>query len=77
MVTGMVLIRFAAGKEKAALDKIKAVRGVKEVKGVFGRWDAVATVEAGDLNALASLVVGKIRAIPGVATTDTLITAQL
>lgn len=77
MVTGMVLIRFVAGKEKAALRGIKAVEGVKEVKGVFGRWDAVATVEAGDLNDLAALVVGKIRAIPGVATTDTLITAEL
>ncbi len=77
MVTGMVLIRFAAGKEKEALKGIGAVEGVKEVKGVFGRWDAVATVEADDLDALAALVVGKIRAIPGVATTDTLITARL
>lgn len=77
MVTGMVLIRLQAGKEKAALDRIKAVEGVKKVKGVFGRWDAVATIEASDLNALAALVVGKIRAIPGVATTDTLITAEL
>ncbi len=77
MVTGMVLIRLWAGKEKTALDGIKAVEGVKEIKGVFGRWDAVATIEASDLNALAALVVGKIRAIPGVATTDTLITAEL
>ena len=77
MVTGMVLIRFAAGKEKAALVGIRAVKGVREVKGVFGKWDAVATVEAGDLNDLAALVVGKLRAIPGVITTDTLITAQL
>lgn len=77
MVTGMVLIRLQAGKEEAALDRIKAVEGVKKVKGVFGRWDAVAIIEAGDLNALAALVVGKIRAIPGVATTDTLITAEL
>lgn len=77
MITGMVLICFAGGKEKEALDEIKALEGVKEIKAVFGRWDAVATIEASDINALALLVVGKIRTISGVATTDTLITAEL
>ena len=77
MVTGMVLICFAAGKEKETLDEIKAVEGVKEIRAVFGRWDAVATIEANDINALALLVVGRIRVIPGVATTDTLLTAEL
>ena len=41
MVTGLVLVRLIAGKEKQALQKIKETKGVSHVSAVFGRWDLV------------------------------------
>lgn len=77
MVTGLVLVRLAAGKEKQALAKIKEIRGVSHVSAVFGRWDLVLDMETEDLQSLSEAVVGKIRAIPGVESTESLITTAI
>jgi len=76
-MVGLILLRLEAGKEQSVLAKIKDIKGVKKVQAVFGRWDLVATVEAQDLNALTSLVIKNIRAIEGVAATETLISTVL
>jgi len=76
-MVGLVLIKLDAGKEEAALTKMRDIKGVKKVQAVFGRWDLVATVEAQDLNALTSLVIKNIRAIDGVAATETLVSTAL
>lgn len=77
MVTGLVLIKLTPGEEKATLAEIKRITGVKGLTGTFGPWDAIATVEGKDLETLASVVVGKIRAIRGVANTETLIEVKI
>jgi DNA-binding Lrp family transcriptional regulator len=77
MTTGLVLIKLSAGKEKQALAKIKEIKGVTHVSAVFGRWDLVVDVEAKDLATLTSVVVSKIRSIPGVFSTETLITTAI
>lgn len=77
MVTGLVLVRLLAGKEKKALATIKDIKGVSHVSAVFGRWDLVVDVEAKDLNEMTSVVVGQIRAIPGVFGTETLLTTAI
>jgi len=76
-MVGLVLIKLDAGKEEAALTKMRDIKGVKKVQAVFGRWDLVATVEAQDLNALTSLVIKNIRAIDGVSATETLVSTTL
>ncbi len=77
MIMGSVLIKLTPGEEKATLTQVKGVVGVKNVTGTFGPWDAVATVEGKDLEVLASVVVGRIRAIRGVANTETLIEVKI
>ena len=77
MITGLVLIKLTPGEEKATLAEVKTIPGVKSVTGTFGPWDAVATVEGKDLETLASVVVGKIRAIRGIANTETLIEVKI
>jgi DNA-binding Lrp family transcriptional regulator len=77
MTTGVVLIRLSAGKEKSALAKIKDTKGVSHVSGVYGRWDLICDVEADDLPSMTNVVVNKLRAIPGVASTETLITTAI
>lgn len=77
MTTGVVLIRLAAGKEKSALAKIKDTKGVSHVSGVYGRWDLICDIEADDLPSMTNVVVNKLRAIPGVASTETLVTTAI
>lgn len=77
MVTGVVLIRLSAGKEKSALAKIKDTKGVSHVSGVYGRWDLVCDIEADDLPTMTNVVVNKLRAIQGVTSTETLVTTAI
>ena len=77
MVTGLVLVRLMAGKEKQALQSIKSTKGVAHVTAVFGRWDLVLDIETDDLNTMSNVVVRDIRAIPGVVSTESLVTTAI
>lgn len=77
MVTGLVLIRLSSGREKLTMAKLKDIKGVSHLSAVFGRWDLVADIEAQDLTMMTNVVVGKIRAVPGVASTETLVTTSI
>lgn len=77
MVTGLVLVKLAPGKEKNALLKLKAIPEVVHMSAVFGRWDLVLDMETEDLPELSDLVVREIRGIPGVISTETLVTTSL
>ncbi|MBI5201184.1 MAG: Lrp/AsnC ligand binding domain-containing protein [Elusimicrobia bacterium] len=77
MVTGLVLVRLMAGKEKQALQRIKETKGVSHVSAVFGRWDLVLDMETEDLPSLSNTVVHNIRSIPGVLSTESLITTAI
>jgi DNA-binding Lrp family transcriptional regulator len=77
MVTGLVLVRLMAGKEKTALGSIKQTKGVAHVTAVFGRWDLVLDIETDDLNTMSNVVVRDIRAIPGVLSTESLVTTAI
>jgi DNA-binding Lrp family transcriptional regulator len=77
MVSGVVFVRLLSGHEEAIMEALRQISGVQEVIAVFGRWDLVVTVQAEDIDELASLVINKIRAIPGTTATETLITIKL
>jgi len=77
MITGLVLIRLASGREKLTMGKLKEIKGVSHLSAVFGRWDLVADIEASDLHTMTNVVVGKIRAVPGVSSTETLVTTAI
>jgi len=77
IATGLVLVRLKAGKEKDALKKLKEIDGVSHMSAVFGRWDLVVDVEAVDLPTLTKVVVSSIRCVPGVFSTETLITTAI
>jgi len=65
------------GKEKQTLGKLKALKSVVHMSAVFGRWDLVLDMETDDLPALSNIVVQEIRSIPGVLSTETLVTTSL
>ncbi|MDO8806421.1 MAG: Lrp/AsnC ligand binding domain-containing protein [Elusimicrobiota bacterium] len=77
MVTGLVLVKLLPGKEKQTLGKLKGIPNVVHMSAVFGRWDLVLDMETDDLPALSNIVVQQIRSIPGVLSTETLVTTSI
>jgi hypothetical protein len=75
MMSAFVLIQMAASSggwtdARALHDALHAVTGVKTVHFLAGPTDIITFVEASDQKALMEAV-GKIRAVKGVASTDT------
>ncbi len=77
MVTGLVLVKLVPGKEKHVLTKLRTIKEVVHMSAVFGRWDLVLDMETHDLEQLSQVVVNQIRNIPGVLSTETLVTTSI
>jgi DNA-binding Lrp family transcriptional regulator len=77
MVEAFILIRVGSGEAlnfiKTIKEEICRVKGVKDIYGVFGRYDFVVRVETKTLEELGNLVTDKIRGVCGVQTTETLV----
>jgi DNA-binding Lrp family transcriptional regulator len=58
---------------KSAKENISKIKGVKEVYGVFGRYDLIVHIEAPSLEELSRIITDEMRAIPGVLSTESLI----
>jgi DNA-binding Lrp family transcriptional regulator len=58
---------------KQTKEKLMKFKGIVEVYGVFGRWDIVARAEVKDVDELRDLVADKIRSMPGVLSSETLL----
>lgn len=72
-----VLCKLTPGKEQTAVRVIRAIEGVTEVYMVFGGWDMILAAESDTVDKLSNLIVSRIRAVDGVAATETLVTTSL
>ncbi|MFQ6076275.1 MAG: Lrp/AsnC ligand binding domain-containing protein [Candidatus Bathyarchaeia archaeon] len=72
MVRACILIRVSSGVERATVEAVKKVRGVKKAYNVFGRYDVVAFAEAPTLRGI-SAVSGRVNSTEGIKSTETLI----
>ena len=73
MVVAFVLIMAKAGKEKEVVKAISKFSEVVEVQLVYGDYDIVAKVDAKDLDTLNNVVISKIRKLPNISVTSTLL----
>jgi len=77
MVEALVLVRVGSGElanfMKTVKEQLCKIKGVKEVYGVFGRYDFALRVETKALEELGNIVTDSIRGINGVLTTETLV----
>ena len=71
-----VQIGLDSAKETDIYDALKAMREVKEVHILFGEWDVIAKLELPAPEALGTFVMDKIRSLPGVKLTSTMIVAK-
>jgi DNA-binding Lrp family transcriptional regulator len=77
MVEAIILVRVGSGEHlnfiKIVKEELSKIKGVKEVNGVFGRWDFVIKLETRTLGDLGNLVTDCVRGIKGVQSTETLV----
>jgi DNA-binding Lrp family transcriptional regulator len=76
METLYLLVETDVGRLEDVLRKIRAVPGVAEVQAVTGPFDLIVKVEAPHINQALDVVVHKIRRIPGIKATETLVTVS-
>lgn len=76
MPSAYVLINCDLGSEEGIIKEIKGLEGVKEVKGTYGVYDVIAKVESDNMEALKDIITWKIRRMPKVRSTVTLIVIE-
>ena len=74
METIYLLCETDVGKLDDVLKRLKGVTGVAEVQAVTGPFDLIVKVQAPHINQALDVVVHKIRKIPGIKATETLVT---
>ncbi|MGY5146367.1 MAG: Lrp/AsnC ligand binding domain-containing protein [Candidatus Nitrosopumilus sp. metabat.KBP569_Feb_25m_nospike.7] len=72
MTTAYVLINCDLGSEKSVISELKSLEDVVEVHGTFGAYDILAKVEAELVEKLRETITWKIRKIPKIRSTLTL-----
>ena len=77
MVEALILVRVGSGETASFMKTVKEhlskIKGIKEIYGVFGRYDFVVKVETKTLEGLGDIVADCIRGTVGVLATETLI----
>ncbi|MBU1201851.1 MAG: Lrp/AsnC ligand binding domain-containing protein [Nanoarchaeota archaeon] len=71
-----VLISLLDRDEREILDKLLSYKKVLEAHILFGEWDIIAKIEAKTPEEAGTFVMEKIRSLPNVKITSTLIVAR-
>jgi DNA-binding Lrp family transcriptional regulator len=73
MVTAVVLIKAQTDKVSALAEQMADLEGVSEVFSVAGQYDLVALVRVRENEDLARVISDKVRKLPGIVSSETLI----
>ena len=76
MPSAYVLINCDLGSEEGIIKETKGLEGVKEAEGTYGVYDVIAKVESDNMEALKDIITWKIRRMPKVRSTVTLIVIE-
>ena len=76
MLTCFVLINVQAKMEDKVYDKLAGIKEIEGIREVFGEYDMIARIEARNLKEMRSIVINKVRSVPGIISTTTLITSE-
>jgi len=71
-----VLLGVQPNTEEKVYDKLKKLKEVRQVNLMFGSWDVLAQVEVASTQGLNEFMLEKIRKIPEVSLTATMIVAK-
>ena len=76
MLTCFVLINVEAKMENAVYDALAKVKQIEGIREDFGQYDLIARMETRNLKEMRKLVIDRVRSVPGVIATTTLITSE-
>jgi DNA-binding Lrp family transcriptional regulator len=62
--------------EQEAFTKLEAMQEVQEIHFIFGEWDILAKLDIPSPEALSTFIIEKVRPLPGVKLTSTMIVAK-
>lgn len=71
-----VLVNCHLGFEKPVIEQLKKIPEVKEARGTFGAYDIVVKVEADDTAKLREAITWKVRKVPNIQDTITLLKVE-
>lgn len=73
MAKAFVAVHCNTGKENQVIRALMEIKGISEVTGVLGLYDVIVKVESNDTMKLEEIITKKVRSIPHVLTTMTLV----
>ena len=73
-VKAYVLIVSKPGTSENVVKSIRGVKGVVKADSVYGRFDAIVTIEAPDVGALGKIVYNIVEKTPNIVHTETALT---
>lgn len=76
METLYLLIETELGRLEEVARRIRGVPNVVEVQGVTGPFDLIVKVQAEHINTALDVVMSRIRRVPGIKGTETLVTVS-
>ncbi|MFP4545778.1 MAG: Lrp/AsnC ligand binding domain-containing protein [Methanomassiliicoccales archaeon] len=76
MPSGMVLLNSEIGSESKVLDELVKLDEVERAYLIYGVYDILAEVTADTMEELQAIITGKVRLIPGVRSTLTLVVSK-
>jgi DNA-binding Lrp family transcriptional regulator len=76
MAVAYVLINCELGSEEVVIAEIKSIEDVKVLQCSFGAYDILVKIESGQVEALRETITWKIRKIPKIRSTLTLMGIQ-
>ncbi len=75
-VLAYVFFKVSSGAEREVAQKLIEFEGVQQADSIFGEYDVVAKILATDLDALEGFVSEKVRTVPNVLVTSTMIISR-
>ncbi len=76
MIVAYILVKVESGKDEEVLREIKKMEGVKQTTPTYGNYDLHVEVSFDTMEALDRIIFEKIRRVPGVKETVTLIASR-
>lgn len=76
METLYLLVETEVGTVEEVARRVRAFPHVVEVEGVTGPFDLIVKVQADHINTALDIVMNRIRKVPGIKSTETLVTVS-
>ena len=74
METLYLLVETEVGRHEEVIRRVRSIPSVTDVQAVTGPFDVIVKIEAPHINTALDIVVHKIRKVPGIKSTETLVT---